>query len=130
MRRHDHYVWPHVKLLIWRLRFTGFGNPSPFIHVGDSNRVDMGRTGGKAVFHPLQKDLVETPRLVVRIPRDGGEATPFVSAFTQNTVLTVGSGRPIEKRRIFCDECRTRSQRVRHFLCVSYWNSVRRRLSV
>src|SRR5215475_9153321 len=93
-----------MELRLGRNCFTRFVNKCPFVHIGNTNSADMRRSAREAVLHKIHKHFVETSRLVMRIPWNTGEITPFVRALAQNTILTAWRGRPIQDGRVLCDE--------------------------
>src|SRR5690349_24799185 len=100
--------------------FARLTHKGAFVHAGDPNRVNMGCSAREAILHPPHKDSVETSRLVMRIAGHSREATPFVRALAKNTVFATWSRRPIENRRIPCNERWTCAEGIRNFLTVSY----------
>ena len=60
MRTYQHNVGSHVKHPAGRAR-----NPLPHKHVGNAKSVDVLRSPGKAILHPLKEDLIETSRVVM-----------------------------------------------------------------
>src|ERR1700726_2538665 len=60
MRSYHHNVGSHVKLPAGRA-----GNPLTHIHVGNAKSIDVLRPSGKAIFHPLKENSIETSRVVM-----------------------------------------------------------------
>src|ERR1700733_5487858 len=105
-------------------RGTIFRLPGAEIHVRHADAINVRRSAGKAVLHPVQEDRVEAPWLVMRISRNGREASPLVRSFAKGPVFTSRRRGPIEHSRVLGDERGTASQCVRNLLRVSRWQSI------
>jgi hypothetical protein len=73
---HYHDVRANVELMA---RGTLFRLPSANVHVRDADAINLRRSAGKAVLNPTQEYRIEAPWLIVRIPRNGREASPVAS---------------------------------------------------
>ena len=90
MGRDDHDMWTDVEILVWRLGWRILVRyPGAHVHIGDANPVDVSRPACQAILDPLHEDSIKAPRLVMRIARDAGEASPFARALPENAVLTI-----------------------------------------
>jgi len=114
MRTHNHNVRPHVKIFSLRgVRVTRLVlHPRARIHVRNSHPVNTRLLAGQALFHPVHKRGIKAARLVVCIARKRRQATPFTRALAQHAIFTALGRRPVQNRRIFCDERRPRPCRA------------------
>src|SRR5215469_3927039 len=98
---HDHDVRADVEIVIRGMSASrSIRHPRADVHVSDADAFDLRRGAGETVLHPLQKDAIETTRLVVRIARNGRETAPLAGAFAQHPILSIRLGRPVENRRV------------------------------
>src|ERR1700686_2477510 len=88
------------------------GHPFTNKHVRDSDAPHVGRATCETVLDDLQKNLIKAAGLIVRIPRNGREASPFTRSSPKEPVFTSMRRRPIEQCRVLGDEGRTSAQRV------------------
>src|SRR5258706_13088979 len=92
----DHDVRPYVEFISASHRMRLVRYPLATVHIGNSYSLIIGRTTGHAVFEELQKDLVETTRLIVSALRNTRKAGPRCGASPENAELAAGRRRPVE----------------------------------
>jgi hypothetical protein len=112
MRTDDHQVRADMKFVVRRSAACCL-YPRAYIHVGDSEAIDLRLSGGKAILDPAKEGAIEAVGLVVRIAGDGRKARPFAGAFAKHAVLAAGGGWPVEQCRILGDKRRTGAQCIR-----------------
>jgi hypothetical protein len=125
MRRYNHYVGPHAERFAGRAR-----NRVARIHIGDAESFDVLRPSGKNILHKLEKDFVETSR-VVKLGAGwwAGQASPFITTLAENPPLIALAGRMIHDSRAIGYELWRGPQGVRNFLGVRCWQVFSRALS-
>src|SRR2546427_12002040 len=120
----DHDVWPNVEFIATSHGMRLVWYPKAAVHIRNSDTLHIGRTAGHTVLHELQKDLIETTRLIVSTLRNTWKAGPRGGASSENAELASGRRRPVEHSRVLGDECGTGAQCVRDLLCVSHRQSI------
>jgi hypothetical protein len=116
MRSYHHNVGSHVKLPAGRAR-----NPLPHIHVGDAKPVDVLRSSGNTVRHPLKENTIETSRVVMLgTGWRTRQAGPIIRALTENSKFATLAGRIIHDRCAVGYELWCGPQSVRNFFKVGY----------
>ena len=118
----NHQVRANVELMAGGAIFRRFAGAE--IHIRDADAINVRRAAGKAVLDPTQEYGVEAPWLIVGIPRNSRETSPFVRSFAKEPVFTSRRRWPIEKSRVFGDECGTGPQCVCDLLRVSDRQSI------
>src|ERR1700730_7961534 len=88
IQSNDHDVWPKVEFITASHRMRLVGHPFTNIHVRDSDAPHVGRATGKTVLDELQKNLIKAAGLIVRIPRNRREASPFTRSSPMEPVFT------------------------------------------
>src|SRR5579864_5061942 len=116
MRSYHHNVGSHVKLPAGRAR-----NPLTHIHVGNAKPVDVLRSSGNTVRHPLKENTIETSRVVMLgTGWRTRQAGPFTRAPTENSKFAALAGRIIHDRCAVGYELWCGPQCVPNFFKVRY----------
>src|SRR2546427_1478407 len=114
----DHDVWPNVEFIATSHGMRLVWYPKAAVHIRNSDTLHIGRTAGHTVLHELQKDLIETTRLIVSALRNTWKAGPRAGASPENAELAAGRRRPVEHGCISRDKLWTRLHRGCDLLCI------------